>query len=41
MKLLEENMGRTFFDINHSNIYFGSDFQSNGNKSKSKQIGPN
>ena len=22
IKLLEENIGRTFFDINHSNIFF-------------------
>ena len=24
IKLLEENIGRTLFDINHSNIIFGS-----------------
>ena len=24
IKLLEENIGRTFFDINHNNIFFGS-----------------
>ena len=24
VKLLEENIGRTLFDINHSNIFFGS-----------------
>ena len=24
IKLLEENIGRTFFDINHSNIFFVS-----------------
>ena len=23
IKLLEENIGRTLFDINHSNIFFG------------------
>ena len=24
IKLLEENIGRTLFDMNHSNIFFGS-----------------
>ena len=33
IKLLEENIGKTFSDINHSKII--------GNKSKNKQMGPN
>ena len=41
IKLLEENTGRTLSDINHTNIFFRSISQSNGNKNKNKQIGPN
>ena len=38
IKLLMENIGRTLSDINHNKILTS---QSNGNKSKNKQIGPN
>ena len=41
IKLLEKNIGRTLFDINLSNIFFGSVSWGNGNKSKNKQMGPN
>ena len=41
IKLLEENTGRTHADINNSNTFFGSTFQSNKNKNKMKQMGPN
>ena len=40
IKLLGENIGRILSDINHSNIFFQSISQKNGNKSKSKQMGP-
>ena len=40
LKLLEENIGTTFSDINHSRIFYNTS-QSNGNKSKNKQMGPN
>ena len=36
IKHLEENIGRTLFDINYSNTFFGSISQSKGNKSKNK-----
>ena len=39
IKLLEES--RALFDINRSNIFSGSISQSNGNKSKNKQMGSN
>ena len=39
--LLEENIGRTLSDINHSNIFFGSISESNENKNKNKQKEPN
>ena len=39
IKLLEQNIGRTLFDINHSN--FGSISYSNGNKNKNFLMGPN
>ena len=39
IKLLEENTGRTLFDINHNNIFWI--FYSNVNKTKNKQTGPN
>ena len=38
-KLLEENIDRTLFDINHSNIFL--DPPPRLNKSKNKQLGPN
>ena len=41
MKLLEENIGRTLFDINHNNIFGGFASYSKGNKCKNKQIGTN
>ena len=37
-KLLDENMGRTLFDINHNSIVFGSTSKSKGNRSKNKQM---
>ena len=37
---LEENIGRTLFDINHSNIFLIC-LLNKGNKSKNKQMGPN
>jgi len=40
IKLLEENIGKTVSDINHSRIFYETS-QSNGNKSKNKQMGPN
>ena len=39
IKLLEENIGSTLFDISLSNISFGSVSSSKGNKSKNKQMG--
>ena len=39
IKLLEENIGKTLSDINHSRIRPTS--QNIGNKSKNKQMGPN
>ena len=41
IKLLEENIGRTLSDINHSKYLFLSISQSNGNKNKNKQMGSN
>ena len=41
IKLLEENVGSTLYDINHSKILFEPPLQSNGNKNKNKQMGPN
>ena len=38
-KLLEKNIGRMLFDINHSNILF--DPPPNDNKNKNKPMGPN
>ena len=40
IKLLKENTGETLSDVNHSRIFYDT-FQSNGNKSKNKQMGPN
>ena len=52
IKLLEENIGKTLSDISHSKILYDPPprvmeikawpiSQSNGNKSKNKQMGPN
>ena len=42
IKLLEENIGKTLFDIHHSRILYDSLTSQNiGNKSKNKQMGPN
>ena len=41
IKLLEENIGRTLFDINHSKISFDPPPRSNENKNKNKQMGSN
>ena len=38
IKLLEENIGKAFSDINHTNVFLG---QGTRNKSKTKQLGPN
>ena len=38
IKLLEENIGKTFYDINHANVFSVS--QSNRNKSKNKPMIP-
>ena len=40
IKLLEENIGKTLSDINHSRILYDTS-QNTGNKSKNKQMGPN
>ena len=40
IKLLDENIGRTLSDINCSSIFFRPIYQNNGNKNKSKQMGP-
>ena len=40
IKLLEENIGKTFSDINHSRILYDPPPRI-GNKSKNKQMGPN
>ena len=37
---LEENIDRTFFDINCSNNFFGYVSLSKGNKSRNKKMGP-
>ena len=39
VKLLEENTGRTLFDINHSKIFLTQ--KNMGNKNKNKQMEPN
>ena len=41
IKLLEENIGRTLFDINCSNLFVALSPKARSNKSKNKQIGPN
>ena len=40
IKLLEENIGKTLSDINHSRILYDPPSQNIGNKSKNKQMGP-
>ena len=41
IKLLEENIVKTFSDINCSNVLLGQSPQGNRNKSKNKQMGAN
>ena len=41
IKLLQENKGRTLYDINHSKILFDPPPRVNRNKNKNKQMGPN
>ena len=41
IKLLEENICETRFDINCSNVFFGLVSYGKRNKSKNKQMGPN
>ena len=41
IKLLEENTGKTFSDINCTNVFSGQVSQGNRNKSKNKPMGPN
>ena len=41
IELREESIGRAFFDINHSNNFFGVVSSGKGNKSKNKQMGAN
>ena len=41
IKLLEENIGKTLSDINHSRILYDPTSKNIGNKSKNKQMGPN
>ena len=41
IKLLEENIGRTLFDMNHSNIFLDPSPRLMGIKSKNKSMGPN
>ena len=41
IKLLEENIGKTLSDINHSRILYDPLPRNTGNKSKSKQMGSN
>ena len=41
INVLEENIGNTFSDINHANVFLRSDSQGNRNKSENKPIVPN
>ena len=41
VKLLEENIGRTFFDINHRKFFFDPPPRVMKIKIKKKQMGPN
>ena len=40
LKLLEENIDKTFSDINHTNVFL-SVSKGNRNKNKNKPMGPN
>ena len=40
IKTLEENIGRTLSDISQSKILYDSPPRVNGNKNKSKRVGP-
>ena len=41
IKLLEENTGKTFSDINHTNVFLGSSPKTTEIKNKNKQMGSN
>ena len=41
IKLLEENIGKTFSDINRTNVFLGQSPKAIEIKTKNKQIGPN
>ena len=41
IKLLEENIGKTLYNINHSRILYDPTSQDIRNKSKNKKMGPN
>ena len=41
IKLLEENIGRTLFDINNSKVFFDPPHRVMEIKTKNKQMGPN
>ena len=41
IKVLEENIGRTLYDINHSKILFDPPPRGMEIKNKNKQMGPN
>ena len=41
IKLLEENTGKTFFDINLTHVFLRSVSQGNRNQNKNKPMGPN
>ena len=41
IKLLQGNIGRTLYVINHSKILFDPPPREKGNKNKNKQMGPN
>ena len=41
IKLLEENIGKTLFNINHSRILYDPPPRILGKKNKNKQMGPN
>ena len=41
IKLMEENIGKTLFDINHSNIFWYLSPKARETNAKNKQMGPN
>ena len=41
VKLLEQNVGRTLFDINHSNMFLDLSPKAKQIKAKNKHMGPN